>query len=51
MFVDRVVLDNFSCFGPGRVTVGFEEGTTAFIGASGPGETAAREATYTSSIR
>jgi len=44
MFIERVVLDNFKCFGPGRATVRLEEGLTAFIGANGSGKTAVCEA-------
>jgi putative ATP-dependent endonuclease of OLD family len=44
MFIERVVLDNFKCFGPGRTTVRLDAGLTAFIGANGSGKTAACEA-------
>lgn len=44
MFIERVVLDNFKCFGPGRATVRLDHGLTAFIGANGSGKTAVCEA-------
>jgi hypothetical protein len=44
MFIERVVLDQFKCFGPGRATVRLEEGLTTFIGANGSGKTAVCEA-------
>lgn len=44
MFIERVVLDNFKCFGPGRAVVRLDEGLTTFIGANGSGKTAVCEA-------
>ncbi|MGC4795724.1 ATP-dependent nuclease [Micromonospora saelicesensis] len=44
MFIERLVLDNFQCFGPGRTTVKLDQGLTAFIGPNGSGKTAACQA-------
>jgi predicted ATP-dependent endonuclease of OLD family len=44
MFIERVVLDNFKCFGSDRATVQLEDGLTAFVGANGSGKTALCEA-------
>lgn len=44
MFIEKVVLDNFRCFGSGRSTVRLEDGLTTFIGANGSGKTAVCEA-------
>ncbi|MFI7510847.1 ATP-dependent nuclease [Micromonospora aurantiaca] len=44
MFIERLVLDNFQCFGPGRTTVNLDQGLTAFIGTNGSGKTAACQA-------
>ncbi|GJF33653.1 chromosome segregation protein SMC [Kitasatospora sp. NE20-6] len=44
MFIEKLVLENFKCFGPGRTTIRLDSGMTAFIGANGAGKTAACEA-------
>lgn len=44
MFIEKLVLENFKCFGPGRTSLRLEAGMTAFIGANGSGKTAACEA-------
>ncbi|MGW7074609.1 ATP-dependent nuclease [Streptomyces sp. NPDC054866] len=44
MFIEKLVLDNFKCFGPGRTSIDLASGMTAFIGANGSGKTAACEA-------
>lgn len=44
MFIEKVVVDNFKCFGPGRSTVRLEAGLTTFIGVNGSGKTAVCEA-------
>ncbi|MFG2440988.1 ATP-dependent endonuclease [Streptomyces sp. NPDC048508] len=44
MFIEKLVLENFKCFGPGRTSLRLEPGMTAFIGANGSGKTAACEA-------
>ncbi len=44
MFIEKLVLENFKCFGPGRTLLRLDRGMTAFIGANGSGKTAACEA-------
>ncbi|MBQ0882824.1 ATP-dependent endonuclease [Streptomyces sp. RT42] len=44
MFIEKLVLENFKCFGPGRTAVRLDSGMTAFIGTNGSGKTAACEA-------
>ncbi|MEU9735224.1 AAA family ATPase [Streptomyces sp. NPDC048002] len=44
MFIEKLVLENFKCFGPGRTSLRLDSGMTAFIGANGSGKTAACEA-------
>ncbi|MET9296601.1 AAA family ATPase [Streptomyces sp. NPDC003077] len=44
MFIEKLVLENFKCYGPGRTSVRLDRGMTAFIGANGSGKTAACEA-------
>ncbi|MFE7803751.1 ATP-dependent endonuclease [Streptomyces sp. NPDC057430] len=44
MFIEKLVLENFKCFGPGRTSLRLDRGITAFIGANGSGKTAACEA-------
>ncbi|QKV95978.1 AAA family ATPase [Streptomyces sp. NA02950] len=44
MFIEKLVLENFKCFGPGRTSLRLHSGMTAFIGANGSGKTAACEA-------
>lgn len=40
MYVERVSLTNFQCFGPGTVTIPLDGDLTAFIGNNGSGKTA-----------
>lgn len=40
MFIERLVLTNFRCFGPTTTTVELTPGLTAFVGANGAGKTA-----------
>lgn len=44
MFIEKLVLENFKCFGPERTLLRLDRGMTAFIGANGSGKTAACEA-------
>ncbi|MFE3645930.1 ATP-dependent endonuclease [Streptomyces sp. NPDC059169] len=44
MFIEKLVVENFKCFGPGRTSLRLDRGMTAFIGANGSGKTAACEA-------
>jgi predicted ATP-dependent endonuclease of OLD family len=44
MFIEKLVLENFKCFGSGRISIRLDPGMTAFIGANGSGKTAACEA-------
>lgn len=44
MFVEKLVLENFKCFGPGRTTIVLGPDLTAFIGTNGTGKTAACQA-------
>ncbi|MFG2483429.1 ATP-dependent endonuclease [Streptomyces virginiae] len=44
MFIEKLVLENFKCFGPGRNSLRLDQGITALIGANGSGKTAACEA-------
>ncbi|MFJ9327355.1 ATP-dependent nuclease [Streptomyces sp. NPDC101230] len=44
MFIEKLTLENFKCFGPSRTSVDLDSGVTAFIGANGSGKTAACEA-------
>ena len=44
MFIEKVVVENFKCFGAGRSTVRLEDGLTTFIGVNGSGKTAACQA-------
>ncbi|MFG2825185.1 ATP-dependent endonuclease [Kitasatospora sp. NPDC048365] len=44
MFIEKLVLENFKCFGPEPTSIRLDEGTTALIGANGSGKTAACEA-------
>ncbi|MET8561260.1 AAA family ATPase [Streptomyces flaveolus] len=44
MFIEKLVLKNFKCFGPEGTSVRLEPGITALIGANGSGKTAACEA-------
>lgn len=44
MFIEKLVLQNFKCFGFERTSINLGPNTTAFIGANGSGKTAACEA-------
>jgi putative ATP-dependent endonuclease of OLD family len=44
MFVERITLTNFRCFGPNPTTIELTPGLTAFIGANGAGKTAVMQA-------
>jgi putative ATP-dependent endonuclease of OLD family len=44
MFIEKLVLENFKCFGPGRTTIDLGPNLTALIGTNGTGKTAACEA-------
>lgn len=44
MFIERLTLTNFRCFGPVPVTINLSEGLTAFVGANGSGKTAVMQA-------
>jgi putative ATP-dependent endonuclease of the OLD family len=44
MYIDRLQLTNFRCFGPEPCTIRMESGLTAFVGANGTGKTAALQA-------
>jgi len=44
MFVERVTLVNFRCFGPQPQTIDLSAGLTAFVGANGSGKTAVMDA-------
>lgn len=44
MFIEKLVLENFKCFGPRRTSLRLDPCMTAFIGANGSGKTAACEA-------
>jgi hypothetical protein len=44
MYLTRLQLTNFRCFGPEPCTIRFEPGLTAFVGANGTGKTAAMQA-------
>ncbi|MFG3413930.1 ATP-dependent endonuclease [Streptomyces althioticus] len=44
MFIEKLVLKNFKCFGPEGTSVRLEPSITALIGANGSGKTAACEA-------
>ncbi|WP_163783627.1 AAA family ATPase, partial [Myxococcus vastator] len=41
MFLERISLTNFRCFGPETRTISMAPGLTAFVGANGSGKTAA----------
>src|SRR4051812_26825108 len=40
MYIERVVLQNFRCFGPALTTIDLDPGLTALIGGNGAGKTA-----------
>lgn len=44
MFIERLVLTNFRCFGPAPTTIDLLPGLTAFVGANGAGKTAVMQA-------
>jgi len=44
MFIDRLSLTNFRCFGPDALTIDFTSGLTAFVGVNGAGKTAVMQA-------
>jgi energy-coupling factor transporter ATP-binding protein EcfA2 len=44
MFVERLAITNFRCFGPEPVTIQLEKGLTAFVGANGAGKTSVMHA-------
>ncbi len=44
MHIEKMIVNNFRCFGPKGATIEFEQGLTAFIGANGSGKTAAIQA-------
>ncbi|MFN3077381.1 MAG: AAA family ATPase [Alphaproteobacteria bacterium] len=44
MFIERLTLINFRCFGPKATTIDLTSGLTAFIGANGAGKTAVMQA-------
>lgn len=44
MFIERLILSNFRCFGSEPRTIDLSSGLTAFIGANGTGKTAAMQA-------
>jgi len=41
MFLERVILTNFQCFGPDRTTIRFDQQLTALLGGNAAGKTAA----------
>ncbi|MFG2432588.1 ATP-dependent endonuclease [Streptomyces sp. NPDC048590] len=44
MFIEKLVLENFQCFGPERTSITLDPRMTAFVGANGSGKTATCEA-------
>lgn len=44
MFIERLILSNFRCFGPGSTTIHLDKGLTTFVGTNGAGKTAAMQA-------
>ena len=44
MYLERLVLTNFRCFGPQTTTIDMTPGLTAFVGVNGSGKTAAMQA-------
>lgn len=44
MFIERLTLTNFRCFGPDPRTISLESGLTAFVGVNGAGKTAVMQA-------
>lgn len=44
MHIERVVIENFRCFGPEPTTLRLQQNLTAFVGTNGAGKTAAMQA-------
>jgi putative ATP-dependent endonuclease of OLD family len=44
MFIERISLENFRCFGPIPTTIDLTSGLTTFVGVNGAGKTAAMQA-------
>jgi hypothetical protein len=44
MFLERLTLTNFRCFGPEPLTIDMAQGLTAFVGVNGSGKTAVMQA-------
>lgn len=44
MFIEKLILSNFRCFGPAPTTIDLTSGLTAFVGANGAGKTAVMQA-------
>ncbi len=44
MFIERLILSNFRCFGPEPHTIELSSGLTAFVGVNGAGKTAVMQA-------
>ncbi len=44
MFIERLVVTNFRCFGPTPHTIALSSGLTAFVGSNGTGKTAVMQA-------
>ncbi len=44
MFIERLVLTNFRCFGPAPTTINLTSGLTTFVGVNGAGKTALMQA-------
>jgi putative ATP-dependent endonuclease of the OLD family len=44
MFIERLILSNFRCFGPEPRSIDLALGLTAFVGVNGAGKTAVMQA-------
>src|SRR5258708_39180029 len=44
MFIERLILTNFRCFGPEARSIDLAHGLTAFVGVNGAGKTAVMQA-------
>ena len=44
MFIEKLILTNFRCFGPAPTTIDLTSGLTTFVGANGAGKTAVMQA-------
>ncbi|HXH45472.1 MAG TPA: AAA family ATPase [Bradyrhizobium sp.] len=44
MFIERLSLTNFRCFGPNATSVDLTSGLTTFVGVNGAGKTALMQA-------